>query len=101
MQETTHGKIFVTTLFILKLCKFYCAITILNNIYTVEMGTGRAGLGRAGRGLNLQARGRNGPKNFSFAIHHCVRDCMQVNVPSNCTCVISLFLTDRKGARNI
>ena len=40
----------------------------------------------------------NRPKDFSFVIHHCVRECMPVNVPSKCTCVISLFLIDRKDA---
>ena len=35
-----------------------------------------------------------------YYIHHCVRECMPVNVPSKCTsiCVISLVLKDNKGA---
>ena len=31
-------------------------------------------------------------------IHHCVQECMPVNAPSKCICVISLLLTDNKGA---
>ena len=34
----------------------------------------------------------------SCVIRHCVRECMPVNVPSKFTCVISLLLTDNKGA---
>ena len=85
----------------------YCIQLQYNQLFINRDGNGpgrpRAGPGRAGPespGPRAET-GRNRPKDFSFVLHHCVRECMPVNVPSKCTCVISLFLTDRKGARNI
>ena len=58
------------------------------------MATGRAARGpvRAGPGLKIRPAGltaRNGPKDFSFAIHHCVRACRQMFPVSSPVLVIS------------
>ena len=45
--------------------------------------------------------GLNGPENFSFVIHYCVRKCMPVNIPSKCSkCIVYLcyYPPDRSKA---